>query len=73
MKFYDSIHTSPRMVLSLDTRQQVCLVHSLEVAIWEGIFIKIPSQIATSKKLFTATACRLPEATFVKSMSKLKE
>ena len=43
-------------------RQAVALNSFLEVVILQGIFIKIPCKITTSKKLFKATACRLPKA-----------
>ena len=52
---------------SLDTRQQVCLILFLEVAILLGFFEKKLSKIATSKEPFKATACRLPKATFYDS------
>ena len=41
------------------TRQQVCLIYSFRGHNFARFFYKKPCKIATSKKLFKATACRL--------------
>jgi len=53
------------MVHYLKIRQQVCLIFSLEAAILLAIFEKMANNIAASKNLLTATACRVPETTFI--------
>ncbi len=63
--YFDVDNSSLTMLFS-DTRQAVALNSFLEVAVLQGIFIKIPCKTATSKKLFKATACLVSENSMVK-------